>query len=52
MSGVPGEDLDRLAHSHCPIRIFTGCILEAKDAKVLYVDNDDSDQTARMRSLI
>ena len=31
------------------IRIFTGCIWMAKDAKFLHADSEDSDQTARMR---
>ena len=31
--------------------IFAGCILGCKDAFLFHVDNEDSDQAARMRSL-
>ena len=34
------------------IRIFTGRILDSQDAKFLYADNEDSEQTVRMRRLI
>ena len=35
-----------------PLDIFSGRIFTARDAKFLYADNKDSDQTVRMRRLI
>ena len=40
------------AHSRSLIRIFTGRIWIANDAQFIHADNEDSDQTARKRSLI
>ena len=34
------------------IKIFTGCIWKAKDAKYYHVDNKDFDQTVQIRRLI
>ena len=39
-------------HISSLIGIFTGRILEANGIEFLHVDNEDSDQTARMRRLI
>ena len=49
---APCEDSDQPAHSHRLIRIFTGVFGIAKDSKFLHADNEDSNQTARMRRLI
>ena len=43
---APSEDSEQTAHPRSLIRIFTGRILNSKDAKVLHTDNEDSDQTA------
>ena len=42
---VPSENKDQSVSLCGLIRIFTECILIAKDASLLYVDNEDSDQT-------
>ena len=49
---TPSEDSDQLAHSRSLIRIFTGSIMDSQGCKFFHVDNEDSDQTARMRRLI
>ena len=48
---VPSKDSDQTAHSRSLIRIFPGHNLIAKHA-FLYDDNEDAEQTARMRRLI
>ena len=35
---APKEDLDQSVHSHSLIRIFTECVLVAKDARFLHAD--------------
>ena len=49
---APIEDSDRPARSRRLIRIYLGAFWITKDAKFLHVNNEDSDQTARMRRLI
>ena len=51
-TGAPSKNSDQPAPSHTLIRIFTEGILDVKDAKFLHADNEDFDQTARMRRLI
>ena len=46
------KDSGQPAHLRSLIRIFSGYIWIAKDAKLLHADNEDSDQTARMCRLI
>ena len=46
------KDSDQPMQSHSLIRIFTRAFWIAKDAKFLHADNDDSEQTARIRGLI
>ena len=46
------KDSDQSANSRSRIRIFTERALVANDVKFFHADNDDSIQTARMRSLI
>ena len=43
------EDSDQPPHSRNLIRIFTRCILNSNDTKFLHVDNEDTDQTARVQ---
>ena len=43
---------DQPAYSSSIISIFTWGIVIAKDATFLHADNEDSDQTVRMRRLI
>ena len=47
-TSAPSEDSDRPAHSRGLIRIFTGLTLDGQ----ICVDNEYSDQIARMRRLI
>ena len=49
---APSENSDQPAHSRSLIRIFTGRILNSKDAIFLHADNEVSNQTARMCRLI
>ena len=46
------EDSDQPVRLRSLVVIFTGRSLDINDAKFLYADNEDSDQTARMRRLI
>ena len=49
---APSEDSDQPVHSRCLIRTSLGTFLIAKGARFPHADNEDSDQTARMRRLI
>ena len=49
---MSSENSNQPVHSFNFIRIITGRIWLAKDAKFLNADNQDSNQTARMRRLI
>ena len=49
---TPSEDSDQPAITRSLIRIFTGDVLTASDAKILQADNEVSDRTVQMRRLI
>ena len=49
---APGEDSDQLAHSHSPIMIYTGLILDILECKVSSCGQRGSVQTAQTRRLI
>ena len=51
-SYVWSDDSDQPAHSRSLIWIVTEHVWTAKDAKFLYVENEESDQTARTDILI
>ena len=52
MSMRPADDSGQPARMRRLTRIVTGRVIGYKNAKILHADNEDSDQTARMRRLI
>ena len=52
MMCAPSKDSNQPAHSRSLIKVFIGAFWIGMNAKFLYAENEDADETARMRRLM